>query len=84
MKTINKISEAEKSNIKSIAKINKLVKSGKLIKSHTSTIREYISRKSCGYVSAYSGRFGVGFTHASPNWSSTRFSYVTYYVKPTI
>lgn len=60
--------------------INALIASGKLIKSHTSLSRGYVSRTGGGYFCEYRGRFGKGFTLRSPNWNSTRYSYVTYYL----
>ena len=56
------------------------VASGELTKLHTSKIRVYVSRKSGSYVRPYSGKFGVGFALLSPNWKSSRYSYITYYI----
>ena len=56
------------------------VAAGELTKSHTSYIREYVSRKSGSYVRPYKGRFGIGYAVLSPNWESSRYSYITYYI----
>lgn len=49
-------------------------------KLHTSLARGYISRKTNGLLKPYKGRFGEGFIHEEPNWKSTSYYYVTYYV----
>jgi hypothetical protein len=48
--------------------------------SHTSLARGYVSRKTKGNVEEYEGKFGKGFKVHSPNWESTRYHYVTYYI----
>ena len=52
---------------------------------HTSLTRGYVSRKplkkSTNPFTPYKGRFGEGFTRLSPNWSSTQYSFITYYIK---
>jgi len=60
--------------------LNKMVKAGKLIKHHTSYTRGYVSRKIEGYSQPYRGRFGKGFIYYSPNWDSTQYSFITYYI----
>lgn len=57
------------------------VKTGELTKLHTSYVRAYVSRKTGSYIESYKGRFGEGFAVYSPNWESTRYSYITYYVR---
>jgi len=54
-----------------------------LHRSHTSLARGYVSRKNGGksIVVEYHGRFGRGFKVFTPNWDSTRYCYVTYYVE---
>ena len=58
------------------------VLAGELKKSHTSYVREYVSRKSGPYVRPYDGKFGQGYAVLSPNWASSKYSYITYYVAP--
>lgn len=49
---------------------------------HVATTRCYVSRKSeMRRVETYKGRFGEGFAVYAPNWSSTNYSYIAYYVK---
>jgi hypothetical protein len=48
---------------------------------HTSYIRQYVSRKGDTVAELYSGRFGEGYKVLSPNWRSTQYSFITYYVK---
>lgn len=48
--------------------------------SHTSYVREYISRKIDGVVRPYSGRFGTGVMVLRPNNGSSRYSFVDYYL----
>lgn len=69
------------SNTQTPASIETLAASGKLINSHTSLARGYVSRKSEGYVSEYSGKFGKGFVLKTPNFESTRFCYITYFIE---
>ncbi|MGB4204969.1 MAG: hypothetical protein WBJ84_05035 [Bacteroidales bacterium] len=56
------------------------VAAGELTKLHTSYVRTYVSRKSGEIVRPYKGKFGEGFALLSPNWDSSRYSYITYYV----
>ncbi len=56
------------------------VAAGELTKLHTSYVRAYVSRKSGEIVRPYKGKFGTGFALLSPNWDSSRYSYITYYV----
>lgn len=64
-----------------IEKINEMVAMGTLKKLHTSLTRGYVSRKSTGTVENYTGRFGKGYAVLSPNWGSTRYCFVTYFVE---
>lgn len=49
---------------------------------HTALSRGYISRKlKNGIVEAYNGRFGEGFAVLKPNYESTRYHFISYYVK---
>lgn len=61
--------------------LEKKVESGELTKLHTSYIRKYVSRVNGPYVEDYKGRFGEGYALLSPNWDSSQYSYITYYVK---
>lgn len=57
------------------------VAAGELTKLHTSLVRTYVSRKNPeGSVMPYKGKFGEGFALLEPNWKSSRYSYITYYV----
>ena len=56
------------------------VAAGELTKLHTSYVRTYVSRKSGAYVRPYKGKFGTGYAVLRPNWESSRYSYITYYV----
>ena len=57
-----------------------MVAEGKIREHHTSYFRGYVSRKSDGYVKPYHGHFGEGYALLSPNWNSTTYSYITYYI----
>lgn len=48
---------------------------------HTATCRGYVSRVGDAYAEeAYDGKFGRGFKILRPNWESTRYCYVEYWV----
>lgn len=48
---------------------------------HTATARGYISRKNPeGIATQYAGKYGKGFRVAKPNWDSTRFYIVEYWI----
>ena len=57
------------------------VEAGELTKLHTSYVRRYVSRVTGPEVIEYKGRFGEGYAVLSPNWDSTRYSHITYYVR---
>ena len=58
-----------------------LIKSGFQLH-HTATKSGYVSRKlKNGIVETYNGRFGEGFTVSKPNSKSTRYYFISYYVK---
>lgn len=59
----------------------KAEKNGLVKKLHTSLCCGYVSRKTGRVVKKYKGKFGEGFVLLSPNWESTRYSYVTYFIK---
>lgn len=48
---------------------------------HRATLPGYISRKAgpTGYF-AYKGKYGLGYVRFLPNWESTGFCYVEYYI----
>jgi len=52
-----------------------------LREAHCSWQSGYISRRSKGFVCAYKGRFGEGYTIHTPSWQSTRYSLITYYLR---
>lgn len=49
---------------------------------HTSLTRGYVSRK-CpeGIKESYNGKFGTGYTIKKPNWKSTQYCYIEYWVE---
>lgn len=49
---------------------------------HTALNGGYISRKlKDGIIEEYDGRFGKGYTVKKPNFKSTRYYLISYYVK---
>lgn len=60
----------------------KMLEAQNLKKLHTSLARGYVSRK-CpgGYIEKYKGRFGEGYKLLTPNYTSTRYCFVTYFIK---
>lgn len=64
-----------------IENIQLAVQAGSLKAVKTAMYRGYVSRKIAGYVSTYKGKYGSGYCVYRPNWGSTRYSYVTYYVQ---
>jgi hypothetical protein len=48
--------------------------------SHTSYIRQYVSRKKEPTVQEYTGKFGIGYIVLSCNKESTIYSFITYYI----
>lgn len=63
------------------SKLRKMAANGELTELHTSLCRGYVSRKSEGVVDKYVGKFGQGFTLRSPNFESTRYCHITYFVR---
>lgn len=52
---------------------------------HSATTRCYVSRKSeMRRVETYKGRFGEGYIVYTPNWRSTNYSYIVYYIKKEV
>jgi uncharacterized lipoprotein len=66
---------------RTIAEIENMVKNGELKQLHTASKRGYVSRKTDGIVTEYSGKFGEGYTIAAPRFDTTQYVNVTYYVK---
>ena len=60
--------------------LDAIVADGALTELYTAYVRTYVSRKSGEIVRPYKGKFGEGFALLSPNWDSSRYSYITYYV----
>lgn len=62
--------------------LTKLEKTGVLVFSHTATCYGYVSRKNDGLVKAayYRGKYGTGLKVYRPNWNSTRYSLLEYYL----
>ena len=61
----------------------KLENNGVLYEHHEATCRGYISRKLVPEelpVYPYAGRFGRGFRVLLPNWESTNYSRVKYFI----
>mgnify|MGYP003292593277 CR=1 FL=1 len=48
---------------------------------HSALRRGYVSRKSEGKIEEYSGRFGKGYILITPNWNSTQYVNISYYIK---
>ncbi len=50
--------------------------------SHTSITQGYVSRKNPeGVMYPYKGRFGKGIKVLKPNWNSTKYCFVAYYLE---
>jgi hypothetical protein len=64
-----------------LTQVKQMVDAKELRQMHTALTRGYVSRKTKGTVVPYSGKFGEGFVAYTPNWDSTRYCFVTYYVK---
>jgi hypothetical protein len=64
-----------------IENIQLAVQAGSLKAVKTAMYRGYVSRKTKGHVAPYKGKYGSGFCVYRPNWESTRYSFVTYYVQ---
>ena len=62
--------------------LDKLEETGVLVFSHTATYYGYVSRKNRGLVKAdyYNGKYGTGLKVYRPNWNSTRYSLLDYYL----
>jgi hypothetical protein len=48
---------------------------------HTALFRGYVSRKSSGYIQPYTGKYGTGYKVFKPNYNSTRYSFVEYWIQ---
>ncbi len=65
-----------------LQELKQLLKSGEITEHHTSMTRGYVSRKNGETEPAiYNGKFGKGYTTFSPNFDSTRYCFVTYYIQ---
>lgn len=62
--------------------LNKLEETGVLVFSHTATYYGYVSRKNGSLVKAdyYMVKYGSGLKVYRPNWNSTRYSLLDYYL----
>lgn len=50
---------------------------------HRSLTRCYVTRTGdTGAAYAYNGRFGRGYVQYQPNWESTTYSFINYYIIP--
>lgn len=67
--------------MKTLHEINAAVAAGQLKVARTSMWRGYVSRKTNGHAASYKGKYGSGYCVFRPNWESTRYSFVTYYVE---
>jgi hypothetical protein len=63
-----------------VQELNQKIENGEVKLHHTALARGYVSRKTDGHVNDYSGYFGKGYAHYKPNFESTRYCYVTYYI----
>jgi len=61
--------------------LNTEIKNQKLSRLHTSWHQGYVSRKSDGVAIPYTGKFGTGYALLTPSFNSTRYCYITYFVK---
>ena len=61
--------------------IERLESEGKIVRSHTSLFRGYVSRKGECTAQPYQGKFGKGYVLYSPNHRSTLYSYKTYFIE---
>ncbi len=48
---------------------------------HSAHRKGYESRRGNGHVERYAGKFGKGFVLVTPNWDSTRYVNITYYIE---
>lgn len=63
-----------------VQQLKDLIKNGTVTRSHSSLARGYVSRKTEGYVVEYQGKFGKGYKHYEPNWNSSIYCVVTYFI----
>lgn len=66
--------------IRTVSELQSAVSAGELVKLHSSASAGYVSRKGEGEIRPYAGKFGVGYTHDTPRWDSTRYCTRTYYL----
>lgn len=67
-------------NTITVEQLHAMRDAGTVAEHHTATRRGYVSRKSNGRVEPYIGRFGRGYIHVQPNWRSTSYVIITYYI----
>ena len=70
--------------IKNFKDIEKACEKGYLNKVHTSLCRQYVSRKIPDNelpIERYEGKYGKGYKVFSPNYRSSQYSFVTYYLE---
>lgn len=72
--------EATRTEITNVQELKRAEKEGLIKELHTSLYRGYVSRVEGQKVEPYKGKFGEGVKLLSCNRTSTRYSYVTYYV----
>ena len=60
--------------------ISRMEKEELISEHHTALGRGYVSRKTSGYGIDYRGKFGAGIKFSSPNWKSTQYKIVTYFL----
>jgi hypothetical protein len=48
---------------------------------HASYFKGYVSRRTKGFIEPYIGKYGRGYKIYLPNWSSTWFSVVQYWIE---
>lgn len=63
-----------------IKELKKLVSEGKLVHVKKSLNRGYESRKGNGRIVRYEGKYGTGYKWYIPNYDSTRYVIVRYFI----
>ena len=61
-----------------------MVNAGEVTEHHTATQRGYYSRKREPMIETYKGRFGEGYKVTSCNMESTKYIFITYYIKKEV
>lgn len=60
--------------------LNKLKECGAITYHHNALVNKYISRKTEGRIYFYNGKYGKGIAWEKPNWKSSRYSIIEYYI----